>query len=48
MDGWRRGQGVTHGKLRINGLVGDIVGNVLDLRIVLAGLGGHGGRTRQS
>lgn len=33
----------THGKLRVNLLVGDIVGNVLDLRIVFTGSGGHVG-----
>lgn len=40
--------GVTHSKLRVNGLVGDIVGNILDLRIVFT-LGSHvGRRTRVS
>jgi hypothetical protein len=35
-------------KLRVNGLVGDIVGNILNLGVVFAGLRRHDGRTRKS
>lgn len=41
-----RGRGSsTHSKLRVDGRVGHVVGNVLDLRIVLAGTGSHDGRS---
>jgi hypothetical protein len=42
------GIGNTHSKLRVNGLVGDIVGNVLDLRIVFTLSGRHVGSSRAS
>lgn len=38
----RETRGNTYSKLRVNGLVGDVVGNVLDLRIVLARSRSHG------
>src|SRR4051812_28942931 len=40
--------GKTHSKVRVNGLVCDIVGDILDLGIVLARLRSHDGRTRKS
>lgn len=38
----------THSELRVNGLVGDIVGNVLDLGIVFTVGRRHDGRSRLS
>lgn len=40
--------GRTYSKLRVNGLVGDKVGNVLDLGVVFSGTGSHVGRAGQS
>lgn len=35
----------TYSKFRVNDLVGDKVGNVLDLGVVVVGRGAHGRRT---